>query len=170
MACLDDAPAIVALLAESHRYHAALPGSFFDAEDGDRHYPTLVESELHDPSGEPRYLLALEGRRIIGLASGYVETAAPQELAVYTRPLPLGYVAEVAVTAEARGRGIAGALLAALLPWLEEGGVSRIGLHFIASNPTASRAWPALGFSPLEIRLQGGPDPSSAALPVELVQ
>src|SRR5262249_42506099 len=123
------APPLAALLAEAHRHHAAPPRSFFGAGGGDPHPPTPLENRPHGPAGEPRYLLAFEGRRVVGLASGYVEGVAPQELAAYMRPLPLGYIAEVVVTAEARGRGIAGALLAALLPWLEEGGISRIGLH-----------------------------------------
>jgi ribosomal protein S18 acetylase RimI-like enzyme len=164
----EDRGAIVALLAESHRYHAALPGSFFDPADGDRHYPTLVRGELVDPSGEPRYALALDGERVVGLASGYVEQPAPPDLAAYTRPHPLGYVAEVAVTAASRGRGIAAVLVAALLPWFAARGAAYIGLHYIANNPSASRAWPALGFRALEVRLQGGPDPSKRHLPEEL--
>jgi ribosomal protein S18 acetylase RimI-like enzyme len=178
----DDRGAIVALLAESHRYHAALPGSFFDPADGDRHYPALVRGELAgvppwglgsptggmDPSGEPRYVLALDGDRVVGLASGYVERPIVPDLAAYTRSHPLGYIAEVAVTAAYRGQGIAAMLVAALLSWFDAHGAAHIGLHYIANNPSASRAWPALGFRALEVRLQGGPDPSKRFLPEEL--
>lgn len=164
-----DEPAIVALLSESHRYHAQLPGAFFDPEDGDRHYPALVHAELRSRKREPRYMLAHgEDGAVLGLASAYLERAPDGDLAALTRPLPLGYIAEVAVTERARGRGIAAALIASQLPWFASRGAAHVGLHYIANNPTAARAWPALGFVPLEVRLQGGPDPSKLGLP-ELV-
>ncbi len=162
----SDAPGIVALLSESHRYHAQLPAAFFDPEDGDRHYPAIVRGELRNKSGEPRYLLACaEDGAVLGLASAYLEQARARDLAALTRPLPLGYIAEVAVTERARRQGIAAALIAAHLPWFAERRAAHVGLHYIANNPASSRAWEALGFVPLEIRLQGGPDPAKLALP-----
>ncbi|GEM_PF-2126840 len=164
----DDAHAVTALLIESHRIHAALPGSFYVAEDGERFYPDLVANELRYEQDEVHYLVAEEGRRIIGFASSTIREAMPGDLARYTEPLPLGYVDEVCVTAAARGRGIAAALLAGLFPWFNAHNARDFGLHYIANNTAASATWRRLGFRALEMRLQGGPDPLRLALPEEV--
>ena len=151
----DDADAVAMLLAESHRYHALLPGSFYAPDDGDRHYLAVVRRELASPDG-PRYVLAEQHGQIIGCASSVLRDVSRDDPVRYMHPMPLGYIDEVAVTEGARGRGIGSALVANLLDEFEACGICHIGIHFLANNPLASSVWPHLGFRPLEIRLQGG--------------
>lgn len=167
----DDADAVARLLAESHRYHALLPGSFYAPADGDRHYAAVVRRELTSPAG-PQYIVAEEQEQIVGCASSMVREARASDPARYMQPMPLGYIDEVAVTERARGRGIGAALVAKQLGEFEARGIVHFGIHFLVNNPLASRAWLRLGFRPLEIRLQHGSEPSHLALvdemPVEL--
>ncbi len=167
----DDADALARLLAESHRFHALLPGSFYAAADGDRHYATVVRRELTAPAG-PHYIVAEEQGQIVGCASSMLREARASDPARYMQPMPLGYIDEVAVTERARERGIGTTLVAKLLGEFEARGVCHAGIHFLVNNPLASRAWLRLGFRPLEIRLQHGSEPSHVALtdemPVEL--
>lgn len=149
----DDADAIAGLLAESHRYHALLPGSFYAPDDGDRHYAAVVRRELASLDG-PYYIVAEEHGQIIGCASSVLREAIPTDPARYMHPMPLGYIDEVAVTERARARGIGATLVATLLGEFEARGTYHTGIHFLVNNPLASRAWRNLGFRPLEIRLQ----------------
>ncbi|HEX8035076.1 MAG TPA: GNAT family N-acetyltransferase, partial [Ktedonobacterales bacterium] len=151
----EDAGAIARLLAESHRYHALLPGSFYAPDDGDRHYATVVQRELSSPDS-PHYIVAEEQGQVIGCASSVLRDAELADPARYMQPMPLGYIDEVAVTQQARGRGVGTALVAKLLTEFEARGIRHFGIHFLVNNPLASRAWLRLGFRPLEIRLQRG--------------
>lgn len=163
----DDADALARLLAESHRYHAHLPGSFYAADDGDRHYAAVVRRELASLDG-PYYIVAEEHGQILGFASSVLREAHSTDPARYTQPMPLGYIDEVAVTEQARGRGIGTTLVAKLLVEFEARGICHTGIHFLVNNPLASRAWPRLGFRPLEIRLQHGSDSLQLGTPEEL--
>ena len=151
----DDADALARLLAESHRYHALLPGSFYAPDDGDRHYAAVVRRELASPNG-PHYIVAEERGQITGCASSIIQEAQVGDPARYMQPRPLGYIDEVAVTERARGRGIGATLVAKLLGEFEAQGIWHTGIHFLVNNPLASRAWLHLGFRPLELRLQHG--------------
>ncbi|MGZ3716405.1 MAG: GNAT family N-acetyltransferase, partial [Ktedonobacterales bacterium] len=162
-----DAGAIARLLAESHRYHALLPGSFYTPADGDRHYATVVQRELASPDG-PHYIVVEEQGKVIGCASSVLRDAQLAEPARYMQPMPLGYIDEVAVTQQARGRGIGTALVAQLLSEFEARGVRHFGIHFLVNNPLATHAWLHLGFRPLEIRLQRTSNSSHMAVPEEL--
>lgn len=160
----DDADAVAGLLAESHRYHALLPGSFYAPDDGDRHYAAVVRRELASPDG-PYYIVAEEHGQIVGCASSVLREAFPADPARYMHPMPLGYIDEVAVTERARGRGIAASLVAKLLSEFEARGIYHTGIHFLVNNPLASRAWHRLGFRPLEVRLQHDAAPRQVASP-----
>lgn len=160
----EDADAVARLLAESHRYHAQLPGSFYASSDGDRHYAAVVRRELASPDG-PYYIVAEEQGQIVGCASSVLRQASSGDPTRYMQPLPLGYIDEVAVTEPARGRGVGATLVAKLLGEFEARGIYHIGIHFLANNPLASRAWLRLGFRPLEIRLQHSSD-----LPLALLE
>lgn len=162
----DDADALARLLAESHRYHALLPGSFYAPEDGDRHYATVVRRELASPNG-PHYIVAEEQGQIAGCASSVLREAHAGDPARFMQPMPLGYIDEVAVTERARRRGIGATLVAKLLGEFEAQGIHHIGIHFLVNNPLASRTWLHLGFRPLEIRLQQGSAFSPLAMAVE---
>lgn len=98
-------------------------------------------------TGEGAIFIAVDGesRRL-----GYVNVReGTDEIANET----CGYVALLAVVAEAEGKGVGQALIREAERWAEEKGFSRIALDVFASNDRAQVFYEKAGFRPETLRL-----------------
>jgi GNAT superfamily N-acetyltransferase len=103
------------------------------------------EEELANPEGP--LLLAMDGDTVLGLAGFYEAKAGPM---VPDGAWELG----VAMTrAEARGRGIARALVAAGFARLRERGATQCITDWRTASLAAARSWTAIGWVPTHHRL-----------------
>ena len=80
----------------------------------------------------------------VTVSSGHRGLAAPNDA---------GYLGQVVVRPDARGRGIGRALGEQALRWSAEQGYPSTVTDWRATNLLSSRAWPALGFEPTFLRL-----------------
>jgi RimJ/RimL family protein N-acetyltransferase len=77
--------------------------------------------------------VAVEGDRIVGMASGWNDSGTARLIQMFVRP-------------EARGRGLADELVAAVARWARELGFARLELGVVEGNVVAERAYARCGF------------------------
>lgn len=153
-AAQPDLEAAVALTTENMYYHCGAPifmPMFANLEEIIR---TSITAEISDPTCA-FWLATLDGQPA-SLCSFFPTQPGLQtpERSLY---LDHGYTVP-----EARGRGVASALVAHGLLWARDEGYERCTLMYILSNPLSSRFWPAQGFRPLYYRLARRIDPRIA--------
>src|SRR5437899_919477 len=84
----------------------------------------------------------------IGVVACYIKDIESQiETAAFSR---YGYVSDIDIAAEWRGRGLAHRLLAAAEQHLAQHGVTRLRIGVLAANIAAQRAYEKFGFTPYE--------------------
>lgn len=83
-----------------------------------------------DPAGGPG--LAEGAAAPLGFVAGRVRSQPP-----YFGGQPAGFVSELFIEEAQRGRGVAGALLAASVEWFASRGVARVELQVLAGNDVA---------------------------------
>jgi ribosomal protein S18 acetylase RimI-like enzyme len=89
---------------------------------------------------------------VIGFIACYVkDTQSLIETAAYSR---YGYVSDLDILAEWRGRGLARRLLASAEQHLAQCGVTRLRIGVLAANSAAQRAYEKYGFAPYENELE----------------
>jgi len=89
---------------------------------------------------------------VIGFIACYVkDTESLIETAEFSR---YGYVSDLDIAAEWRGRGLARHLLAAAERHLAQRGVTRLRIGVLAANIAAQRAYAKYGFAPYESELE----------------
>ena len=74
--------------------------------------------------GKDTFLVAREGKRIVGYVIGYVEDYS-------------GYIASIGVDPETRGQGLGRLLMETVMARLYENGAQKIGLHVREDNAAA---------------------------------
>ena len=131
-------PLISTGLVKSPAYAITLPERFAAFR---RDY----EEELADPAS--RYWVAEEGGRAVGIA-GF----GPPDAGVMV-PDGAWYLADAKTDPEARGRGVARALLAAGFAAAREAGAHDCVTDWRTASLPAHRTWTALGFRPTHFRL-----------------
>ena len=94
--------------------------------------------------GEDRFRVAHEGDRVVG---GYAVYALGQRW--WGRDVPLGGVAGVGVVPDARGRGVAKAMMLDALRWMRESGVPVVGLY-----PASWQVYRSVGYEAAGERVQ----------------
>ncbi|HEU5440113.1 MAG TPA: GNAT family N-acetyltransferase [Ktedonobacterales bacterium] len=149
-----DLESVIALTTENMYYHCEAPifmPMFANLEETIR---TSITAEIADPACV-FWLAALDGQPV-GLCSFFPTQPGLQtpERSIY---LDHGYTVP-----EARGSGVASALVAYGLRWARDEGYERCTVMYIPSNPLSSRFWPAQGFRPLYYRLARRIDPRIA--------
>lgn len=87
--------------------------------------------------GKETFLVAREGRRVVGYVAGYADGE-------------IAYIASVAVDPAFRGRGLGRLLMETVMRRLVGAGVAAIGLHVREDNLAAIRLYESLGFVALE--------------------
>jgi ribosomal protein S18 acetylase RimI-like enzyme len=96
--------------------------------------------------------VAEQSGTVIGFIACYVkDTESLIETAEFSR---YGYVSDLDIAAEWRGRGLAQRLLAAAERHLAQHGVVRLRIGVLAANIGAQRAYEKYGFAPYESELE----------------
>ena len=90
--------------------------------------------------GEPGFLVALEGREIVGFVVADVSPTFGRQL---------GHIKDVAVHPERRGSGIGTALLTRVFAVLTANGADTVKLEVRRTNDGAKRLYREFGFEPL---------------------
>lgn len=111
--------------------------------------PYLAELEAYVASGEGAVLVAEIGQELAGFIACMVvrepTITETEDSQVY------GYVSDLYVSPDHRGRKIGKALLLASERLLAERGVSRVRLHALAANSPAAAAYIRTGFEAYEV-------------------
>ncbi len=118
--------------------------------------PTFDEArrEWEADWDDPRFVTFVAEQRgtVVGLALGCPVTVSGLNHGVM-RPSDAGLLGYAAVLPEARGLGAGRLLGEAVLDWARAEGWRTVVVDWRATNLTASRAWPRLGFVPTFLRL-----------------
>ncbi|MCA1554894.1 MAG: GNAT family N-acetyltransferase, partial [Chloroflexi bacterium] len=140
-----DLDAIVRLGMDSVRYHASLEPSMEVARDEWRKMHERFEVAIRDGEQSTVIIAELDGA-IAGFYSIYVQAIDD----TWTPPLfasgRYGLIAEVAVDAPLRGRGIGHQIFAEVDRWFTARRVPCYWLIYLPHNPLSSKFWPSLGF------------------------
>lgn len=127
------------LLALAPRLVASLP-PWRDREPALHGYADLFRAALLDPASLPEETGALVAEDDAGTPLGFVLLyALPDDGSVFVKDL--------AVTADAEGRGVGALLLAAAEGWARERGLSQVGLKVNAGNARARALYARAGFA-----------------------
>jgi ribosomal protein S18 acetylase RimI-like enzyme len=93
--------------------------------------------------------IAVENDTIIGYISGYIETRAP----IY-KLLTIGYISNMYVLPNFRGKKISSKLHHALLQWFKEKNVAHIELNVDARATATIATWQHLGYKEVGKRMR----------------
>lgn len=146
----DDRAWLLAAIRDLQDYEVALHDSRLPGEAVAESYLSLVEAEAAAKEGA--ILIADADGGPVGFVAGWVEQ--DDVLAETADSNRHGYVSDIYVIPGARGRRIAGALLAALERHLSGRGLARLRICALAANASALRAYDAFGFAPYEVVLE----------------
>jgi len=137
-------PAIQKLWKEFMDFHAARNDHYLRSDDGDTSFGEYVTRLLG--SADACVLVAVEGTDVLGYALGKIERYAPG-----FRRTTFGLIADVAVTARARRRGLGARFDVALRAWFREKGIRRVQLRASADNEVSLAFWKQRGYRPFVI-------------------
>jgi len=136
----EDLPNIKTLWQEMMQYHQGRDVRFSTVPHAEDLAGDLMRNALRDP--ERLVLVAVDERRVVGYAyASILETVEMFQLSRY------GFVADLAVTADARRKGVGTALWETLREWFIEQGVSAVQLNVSVLNPEAEAFWRDCGFA-----------------------
>jgi len=96
-------------------------------------------------------LIAEDGGKPVGWAFAYDERA---ELFVVEPERRHGYLAELFLLPQARGKGLGRALIEGCEAWARERGHKLLTVGVLAKNPTAIRAYEGAGYAPYGITMR----------------
>ena len=136
----DDLHGLIRIFAEENGFHAAMVPEFIKATDH-----LLTGDELTEMLDHPeQHLLVADSEgNIIGAALVSVDASDPEP---WIQPRRFGYIEEVVVSEEYRGRGIGKRLLESINHWAKQQGLEEIELHVWQRNHRATAFYESLGY------------------------
>ena len=141
----DDVEDVYCLMSANLRYHAGSPVFFPLFAEAWPSLHDFATQELADPASVA-WLVYRNGRAIA------IQTFAPAHPSVQT-PEGAVYLDHGYTEPEARGTGVATALLAHSMRWARDAGHTRCTLTFAPANLLSTRFWLGHGFRPLHYRM-----------------
>lgn len=142
-----DIARVVALWLESVRYHCKSDERFTPSEDATRHYYDYLNNALsrHDH----RLRVARDGHEFLGFCLSQYNAPNP----IFPHG-PVGFLADLAVTEDAKRHGIGQALTEDALGWFKRNGVRTVHVTVSVYNKAAQHFWrEKMGFQPYMDRL-----------------
>ena len=147
-ASLDDFAGLLALFAETNRFHAArVPQAIQEIEPIIT--PNWLDETLHTP--DQWLLVAVEDAKPIGLLLMQLRATPDGDILVPRRYL---YVHEIAVLEGYRRRGVGRALMAAAQAIAADQGVQQVELDVWQANAEAKAFYRSLGFETVLCRMR----------------
>ena len=144
----EDMPAVGRLGALLLRVHYGFDADRFmrpgeDAEDG---YAWYLGTQLREP--DVLILVAETDGQVVGYVYAGIEPRNWKELRDEA-----GFIHDIVVSEEARGRRIADQLIDATVVWMKERGMPRLLLWSASPNQTAQRLFARHGFRPTMVEM-----------------
>lgn len=145
----SDVPVVATLQQEFITEHQKLYDSTFYALhlDASTEWSSWALKRLQ--SNELGLFIAVENDTIIGYISGYIETRAP----IY-KLQTVGYISNMYVLLNFRGKRIGSKLHRALLQWFKEKSVAHIELNVDAQATATIATWHHLGYKEVGKRMR----------------
>ena len=146
-ASIEDLESLRELFVEENRFHAQLvPEHVRPTQD------VLTRVELEDFVSSPvqRIFVGDDGDDLLG---AIIVKLKEQPADRWKAARRFGYVDELIVSANARGRGVGSQLMAAARDWLLSKGVRAMELHVWSANVDARQFYEALGMRTLQRRM-----------------
>ncbi len=138
----DDEPVILDFIMALQRYESALePNRRYDMAMAEEHFATLIERARRGAI----FIAEDESARPIGWTIVHEEET---EAFIRADERRFAYLAELFVIEQARGTGIAQALIKACEDWAIDNGYSTIRIDLLARNERAARAYAKAGYAP----------------------
>ena len=139
-ASLADLGGLVRVFTEENLFHAALVSEFIRATEN-----ILSPDELKEMIDHPeqKLLVAEDEGEIIGAALASVDASDPEP---WIQPRRFGYLQDIVVRTEFRGRGVGKLLLDGINTWAKEQGLAELELHVWHKNHRALVFYRSLGY------------------------
>ena len=136
----NDLQGLMCIFAEENAFHAALVPAFIRETD-----QLLTCDELDEMLAHPeqQLLVAETDERIVGAVLVSVDASDPEP---WIQPRRFGYIEEIVVAEEYRGRGIGKQLLEGITDWTKKQGLEEVELHVWHRNHRARAMYESLGF------------------------
>jgi GNAT superfamily N-acetyltransferase len=145
----DDADAISDLWEQLAVYHLQLDNALpRPAPNGGRIYSRRLIERLED--GQTAAFVAEEEGQIVGFVLGVVVDLVPE---MFVTEL-CGFLADIYVLPEFRGRGIGRALVQSMTDWFRAQGLTYYEWYVAANNPDGQAFWRAIGGRELMMRMR----------------
>lgn len=136
----EDMAAVGEMWLQLVQYHQQLSADMpAAAPDSALLYARRLSNRLHDT--HTRILVAEQDGRLRGYAFGVIVDMMPDVFAAETA----GFLADIFVEPQCRGRGIGRALVKGLADWFRERGVAYFEWYTASSNHDGQAFWQALG-------------------------
>jgi GNAT superfamily N-acetyltransferase len=133
----DDAAAVATAIVDSSIYHLGLEPDRYQVLDPAKVAAMYRAGRQHPPDSRPEECASLVGE-LDGVVVGVLDAHVARPLGAH-RPELYGYVAELAVSAPARGHGVGAALLRSAEEWAKQAGCAWTVLDYNAANDGAAR-------------------------------
>ena len=148
-----DAPTLLRLIADLQNFERAMHDTrVVSSPSFARAYLHQVEQRTSTGAG---IIVVAEGRGsadIVGFGAGWIETV--EDVAEIEDSNVFGYISDLYVVPDRRGKRIAGLILTALEEHLSSSGVTRLRIASLAENAAALASYRRHGFGPYEVILE----------------
>ena len=132
-------PELYELWTEFFDYHRDIDPYYTRSEDAQEHIEKRFREKIEGEDSQ--VLVAVEGEKVLGYSLSWIAEGSP-----FVRQRRYGFISDLAVASDRRGRGIGDSLLEATLAWFETRKTKRIVINVLMGNPKAIRFWKRHGF------------------------
>lgn len=142
----EDMPRLLELWREQYDYHHTLDPDYYvpySEENAQTHLQEIMQGD------EPHILAAREGTALVG----FITFGMAENNYLDTNITRYGELKELLVTEDARGKGIAKALVASVENRFQAQGLGRVGVQCSVSNKPAIALYEQLGYKPSQVTL-----------------
>lgn len=146
---IDDTPAIAQLWLQLVQYHRALDIHLPQAApDGQQRYAQRVRSQIDDPYSN--VFVAIVDDEIVGYVMGVIVDMLPEMF----QDERGGFLADIFVRDDQRGKGIGRGLVKALKDWFRGRGIDHFEWYVAAANTDGIAFWRAMGGADVMVRMR----------------
>ena len=127
-------PELYKLWTEFFDYHRDIDPYYTRSEDAQEHIEKRFREKIEGEDSQ--VLVAVEGGGVVGYSLSWIGEGSP-----FVKHRRYGFISDLAVASDRRGRGIGDSLIGTTLAWFETKRVKRIIINVLVGNPKAIRFW-----------------------------